>query len=89
MLKTVFLYQFYVFFAEEFGGLGSGYLYHWIAMKEISRASGSVALSYEAHSNLSINRLVSTCFRRSLNDFFPSSTPIIEPLAVNSCSIHS
>lgn len=44
--------------AEEYGGLGLGYLYHCIAMEEISRASGSVALSYGAHSNLCINQLV-------------------------------
>ncbi|XP_016651859.1 PREDICTED: isovaleryl-CoA dehydrogenase, mitochondrial isoform X2 [Prunus mume] len=31
---------------EEYGGLGLGYLYHCIAMEEISRASGSVGLSY-------------------------------------------
>ncbi|KAF9386312.1 hypothetical protein CPC16_007593, partial [Podila verticillata] len=37
----------------EYGGLGLGYLDHTIAMEEISRASGSVALSYGAHSNLS------------------------------------
>ncbi|KAF9215003.1 hypothetical protein BGZ59_002510 [Podila verticillata] len=36
----------------EYGGLGLGYLDHTIAMEEISRASGSVALSYGAHSNL-------------------------------------
>ncbi|KAL4283168.1 hypothetical protein GQ457_16G009120 [Hibiscus cannabinus] len=44
--------------AEEYGGLGLGYLYHCIAMEEISRASGSVGLSYGAHSNLCINQLV-------------------------------
>ncbi|KAM7257568.1 hypothetical protein ACFE04_013309 [Oxalis oulophora] len=43
---------------EEYGGLGLGYLYHCLAMEEISRASGSVALSYGAHSNLCINQLV-------------------------------
>jgi hypothetical protein len=43
---------------EEYGGLGLGYLYHCIAMEEISRASGSVGLSYGAHSNLCINQLV-------------------------------
>ena len=43
---------------EEDGGLGQGYLYHCIAMEELSRASGSVALSYGAHSNLCINQLV-------------------------------
>ncbi|KAL6195732.1 hypothetical protein ACLB2K_031350 [Fragaria x ananassa] len=43
---------------EEYGGLGLGYLYHCIVMEEISRASGSVGLSYGAHSNLCINQLV-------------------------------
>eukprot|EP00850_Spirogloea_muscicola_P017498 SM000151S01486 [mRNA] locus=s151:106226:108659:+ [translate_table: standard] len=43
---------------EEYGGMGLGYLYHCIAMEELSRASGSVALSYGAHSNLCINQLV-------------------------------
>ncbi|XP_042418057.1 isovaleryl-CoA dehydrogenase, mitochondrial [Zingiber officinale] len=43
---------------EEYGGLGLGYAYHCIAMEEISRASGSVGLSYGAHSNLCINQLV-------------------------------
>ncbi|KAJ8751591.1 hypothetical protein K2173_016840 [Erythroxylum novogranatense] len=43
---------------EEYGGLGLGYLYHCIAMEEISRASASVALSYGAHSNLCVNQLV-------------------------------
>ena len=42
---------------EEWGGSGLGYLEHCIAMEEISRASGSVALSYGAHSNLCINQL--------------------------------
>ncbi|KAJ1830086.1 hypothetical protein LPJ70_006996, partial [Coemansia sp. RSA 2708] len=41
--------------AEEYGGLNMGYLMHTIAMEEISRASGSVALSYGAHSNLCVN----------------------------------
>ncbi|XP_024521280.1 isovaleryl-CoA dehydrogenase, mitochondrial isoform X2 [Selaginella moellendorffii] len=43
---------------EKYGGLGLGYLYHCLAMEEISRASGSVGLSYGAHSNLCINQLV-------------------------------
>jgi isovaleryl-CoA dehydrogenase len=42
---------------EEFGGSNLGYLAHVIAMEEISRASGSVALSYGAHSNLCVNQL--------------------------------
>ncbi|MER2605373.1 MAG: isovaleryl-CoA dehydrogenase [Siculibacillus sp.] len=42
---------------EEWGGAGLGYLEHCIAMEEISRASGSIALSYGAHSNLCVNQL--------------------------------
>jgi len=43
--------------AEEWGGSALGYLAHVIAMEEISRASGSVGLSYVAHSNLCVNQL--------------------------------
>ncbi len=42
---------------ESDGGVGMGYLAHVIAIEEISRASGSVALSYGAHSNLCINQI--------------------------------
>ena len=42
---------------ERYGGTGLGYLAHVIAMEEISRASGSVGLSYIAHSNLCMNQL--------------------------------
>ena len=43
---------------EEYGGLGLGYLEHCVAMEEVSRASGSVGLSYGAHSNLCLNQIV-------------------------------
>lgn len=42
---------------EEYGGSGMGYLAHVVAMEEISRASGSIGLSYGAHSNLCVNQL--------------------------------
>src|SRR5574337_1023765 len=42
---------------EEYGGSGLGYLAHVVAMEEISRASGSVGLSYGAHSNLCVNNI--------------------------------
>ncbi|HSW93071.1 MAG TPA: isovaleryl-CoA dehydrogenase [Gammaproteobacteria bacterium] len=42
---------------EEYGGSGMGYLEHVVAMEEISRASGSVGLSYGAHSNLCVNQI--------------------------------
>jgi isovaleryl-CoA dehydrogenase len=43
---------------EQYGGLGLGYLEHCVAMEEVSRASGSVGLSYGAHSNLCVNQIV-------------------------------
>jgi isovaleryl-CoA dehydrogenase len=48
---------------EEYGGSGLGYLEHVVAMEEISRGSGSVGLSYGAHSNLCINQI-----RRNANE---------------------
>ncbi len=42
---------------EQYGGAGMGYLEHCIAMEEVSRASGSIGLSYGAHSNLCINQI--------------------------------
>jgi isovaleryl-CoA dehydrogenase len=41
----------------EYGGSGMGFLAHLVAMEEISRASGSVGLSYGAHSNLCVQNL--------------------------------
>jgi isovaleryl-CoA dehydrogenase len=42
---------------EEYGGAGLGYLEHCVALEEVSRASGSVGLSYGAHSNLCVNQI--------------------------------
>lgn len=41
----------------EYGGSDMGYLAHLVSMEEISRASGSVGLSYGAHSNLCVQNL--------------------------------
>ncbi|KAF8350594.1 acyl-CoA dehydrogenase NM domain-like protein [Amanita rubescens] len=41
----------------KYHGLGLGYLQHALAMEAISIASGSVALSYGAHSNLCVNQI--------------------------------
>jgi isovaleryl-CoA dehydrogenase len=43
--------------APEYNGLGLGYLQHTLAMEALSKASGSVALSYGAHSNLCVNQI--------------------------------
>src|SRR5256712_3749463 len=42
---------------EEYGGTSIGYLAHVVAMEEISRASGSVGVTYGAHSNLCVNQI--------------------------------
>jgi len=42
---------------EKYGGAGLGYFEHVLIYEEISRASGSVALSYGAHSNLCVNQI--------------------------------
>ncbi len=43
--------------SEKYGGSGMGFLAHLVAMEEISRASGSIGLSYGAHSNLCVNNI--------------------------------
>lgn len=43
--------------SPQYGGLGLGYLHHTLAMEALSCASGSVALSYGAHSNLCVNQI--------------------------------
>lgn len=43
--------------SERYGGSDMGYLAHVVAMEEISRASGSVGLSYGANSNLCMDNL--------------------------------
>jgi isovaleryl-CoA dehydrogenase len=42
---------------EAVGGSGLGYLAHLVALEEISRVSGSVGLSYGAHSNLCVDNI--------------------------------
>lgn len=44
--------------SEEYGGLGMGYQAHCVVMEELSRASGSIGLSYAAHSQLCVNQLM-------------------------------
>ena len=43
--------------SPDLGGSGLGFLAHVVAMEEISRASGSVGLSYGAHSNLCVQNI--------------------------------
>lgn len=53
------------------GGLGLGYLEHVVAMEELSRASGSVALSYGAHSNLCVSQLARNATEDQKKKFLP------------------
>lgn len=43
---------------EEYGGLAMGYQAHCVILEELSRASGSIGLSYAAHSQLTVNQLM-------------------------------
>lgn len=43
--------------SPKYNGLGLGYFQHTLAMEALSTASGSVALSYGAHSNLCVNQI--------------------------------
>jgi isovaleryl-CoA dehydrogenase len=43
--------------ASKYNGLSLGYFHHTLAMEALSAASGSVALSYGAHSNLCVNQI--------------------------------
>lgn len=42
---------------SEYGGCDGEYLDHVVIMEELSRASGGIALSYGAHSNLCVNQI--------------------------------
>jgi isovaleryl-CoA dehydrogenase len=56
---------------EEYGGTQMGYLAHIVAMEEISRASGSVGLSYGAHSNLCVNQIRRNGSEAQKNRYLP------------------
>jgi len=56
---------------ERWGGANLGYLAHIIAMEEISRASGSVGLSYGAHSNLCMNQIVLNASDAQRDQYLP------------------
>ena len=57
--------------APEYGGSGLGFLAHVVAMEEISRASGSVGLSYGAHSNLCIQNINHNASEAQKKKFLP------------------
>lgn len=57
--------------AGEYGGSDMGYLAHLVAMEEISRASGSVGLSYGAHSNLCVSNLYANASEAQRRKYLP------------------
>ena len=57
--------------AEEYGGSDLGYLAHVVAMEEISRASGSVGLSYGACSNLCMDNLFKNASDEQRKKYLP------------------
>ncbi|MEJ8568568.1 acyl-CoA dehydrogenase family protein [Wenzhouxiangellaceae bacterium CH-27] len=56
----------------EYGGSGLGYLAHVVALEEISRASGSVGLSYGAHSNLLLDNLFKNASEEQRQRYLPA-----------------
>ncbi|MGH8121797.1 MAG: acyl-CoA dehydrogenase family protein, partial [Rudaea sp.] len=56
---------------EQYGGSGMSFLAHVVAMEEISRASGSVGLSYGAHSNLCVQNLYHNANDAQKKKFLP------------------
>ena len=56
---------------EDYGGTAMGYLAHIVAMEEISRASGSIGLSYGAHSNLCVNNIAHNASEAQKKKFLP------------------
>eukprot|EP00052_Salpingoeca_macrocollata_P033705 m.9286 g.9286 ORF g.9286 m.9286 type:complete len:412 (-) comp5463_c0_seq1:145-1380(-) len=56
---------------EKYGGSGLGYMEHVLAMEELSRASGAIALSYGAHSNLCVNQVVRNGDERQKDKYLP------------------
>jgi isovaleryl-CoA dehydrogenase len=57
--------------SSDYGGSDLGYLAHVVAMEEISRASGSVGLSYGAHSNLCVNNIYHNATEEQKQKYLP------------------
>ncbi len=55
----------------QYGGSELGYTAHLVALEEISRASGSVGLSYGAHSNLCVQNLFNNATTAQREKYLP------------------
>jgi len=69
---------------ERWGGANLGYLAHIIVMEEISRASGSVGLSYGAHSNLCMNQIMLNGTDAQRDRYLP---PLVEGVHVGALAM--
>ena len=61
--------------SEEHGGAGLDTFSYSIVMEELSRASGSVALSYGAHSNLCVNQISRNGNEAQKKKYLPKARP--------------
>ena len=57
--------------SSAYGGSELGYLAHLVAMEEISRGSGSVGLSYGAHSNLCVQNIANNANEAQKKKYLP------------------
>ncbi|KAL9643449.1 hypothetical protein ABK040_010064 [Willaertia magna] len=57
--------------SPEYGGTGLGVFEHTLAMEELSRGSGSIALSYGAHSNLCTDRIFRVGNKQQKEKYLP------------------
>ncbi|HEV7490885.1 MAG TPA: isovaleryl-CoA dehydrogenase [Rhodanobacteraceae bacterium] len=57
--------------SSDYGGSELGYLAHVVAMEEISRGSGSVGLSYGAHSNLCVQNIANNATEAQKKKYLP------------------
>ena len=57
--------------SSDYGGSDLGYLAHVVAMEEISRGSGSVGLSYGAHSNLCVQNIANNATEAQKKKYLP------------------
>ncbi|XP_045515735.1 isovaleryl-CoA dehydrogenase, mitochondrial [Pieris brassicae] len=55
----------------DYGGTGGKYSDHCLIMEELSRASGGIALSYGAHSNLCVNQINRNGTHEQKSKFLP------------------
>jgi len=57
--------------SEEYGGAGLDYLTHGVVLEEISYFSGSIGLSYGAHSNLVVDNLFRNANKNQREEYLP------------------